>query len=116
MDVITSTFLVAVIAILLFYFLQSNHGKNSSIPYVTYKNCPLVGHLFSFIADPKKFLMECQQRFGQSFKIRLFTQPFVFLLSPSDWTTIIRNQSFYFPATELAMQNFDIMINLSGKY
>jgi hypothetical protein len=116
MVIIIGTFLLIVVLSLLFYFSRFNDEKNSPIPYVTYENYPIVGHLFSFLRDRTKFLIECQQRYGQCFKIRLFTQRFTLVLSPPDWAAIVRNQSFYFPGADIAMKIFDISINYSGKY
>ncbi|UJR19250.1 hypothetical protein I4U23_022378 [Adineta vaga] len=114
MDILVGTFILGVIACPLIYFLRSNHGDKSSIPYVTHENYPVVGHLFSFLRNRTKFLMDCKQRYGQYFKIRLFNQRFTLVLSPPDWAAIIRNQSFYFPAGDLGMQIFDLSNNLSG--
>ena len=66
MDIITSTFILLAVVCLLFYILQSNNEKNSSIPYAKYQSYPVVGHLFSILRNRTKFLMECQQRYGQN--------------------------------------------------
>jgi hypothetical protein len=116
MVIIIGTFLLIVVLSLLFYFSRFNDNKNSPIPYVTYENYPIVGHLFSFLRDRTKFLIECQQRYGQCFKIRLFTQGFTLVLSPPDWAAIMRNQSFYFPGPDLGIKIFDMTSNYSSKY
>jgi hypothetical protein len=116
MDILFSLFILAVITFVFIYFLRSNDDENSSIPYVTHGSYPIVGHLFSFIGDRTKFLRECQQRYGQCFKLWVFNQRFIVITSPSDWTAIIRNQSFYFPLIEFAMQIFDLENNYSSRY
>jgi hypothetical protein len=116
MDIFVGTFILAVMACISIYFLYYNDGEKSSIPYVTHANYPIVGHLFSFLRDRTKFLMDCRQRYGQCFKIRLFNQHFTLVLSPPDWAMIIRNPSFYFPSTEHGMQIFGLSKTLLGKF
>jgi hypothetical protein len=116
MEILVGTFILAAIVFLLIYFLHSNDAELSSIPYVTYKSYPIVGHLLSFRRDQTKFLMDCQLRYGQCFKIRLLNQPFTLVLSPSDWATIIRNPSFYFPSGDLAIHIFDLSTNFYSMY
>lgn len=111
MDIIAGTLIFAVITYLCIYLFRSNSEKNSSIPYVAHGSYPLIGHVISFIRDRKAFLMRCQQRYGQCFKIRLFNQCFTFVLSPSDWTTIMRNPAFYFPANVLSTNLFDTSVD-----
>ncbi len=116
MDIVISTFMFVAIVCLLIYLLQSNPDEKSSIPYAIHESYPLFGHVFSFIRDRKIFLMHCQQRYGQCFKIRLFNQRFTFVLSPSDWTTIMRNPAFHFPANNVAMNVFDTSVDYFGRY
>ena len=116
MDILLISLIVIIITFLVIYLRHSNDDKASSIPYATYRSYPIVGHLFSFIRDRTKFLLDCQQRYGQCFRIRLINQSFIFLLSPSDWTTIIRNQSFYFPSVEHGKNIFDMPQEVFGKY
>ena len=115
MDILVGIFLLAAIACLLIYLLHSNHGENSSIPYVKYKNHPIVGHLFPFLRDRTKFLMDCQERYGQCFKIRLLNQRFILILSPPDWASVIRNQSFYFPVLEHGKHIFGLSNDMFGR-
>lgn len=114
--IIISTIILVVIVCLLFYFLQYNHEKNSSIPYVTYGSYPIIGHLFPFIRDRTKFLIECHQQYGQCFKIRIFNQYLTFIVSPCDWITINRNQFFYFPLVEQIQGMFGLSLSVLGKY
>jgi hypothetical protein len=116
MDIIVGTFILVAIACLLIYLLQSHDDEKTSIPHVTYGSYPIVGHLFSFLRDRTKFLINCKQRYGQCFKIRLFNQRFTLVLSPQDWTSIIRNQAFYFPSNDFAMPVFDLLSDYSGRY
>jgi hypothetical protein len=116
MDILVITLILVVIAFLLFYFLHSTDDENSSIPYVKHQSYPIVGHLFAFIRDRTKFLMECQQLYGKCFKIRVLNKRFTLVLSPSDWASIIRNQSFYFPGHDHAGPLFDISTTPMGKY
>ena len=115
MDYFTGVLLLTVVVGLFIYFTQSKDDRNSSIPYVTHGSYPIVGHIF-FIFDRRKFLMECQQQYGNCFRIRLFNRPFIFLLSPSDWTSILRNPLFTFPANDLSTNVFDAPSDLFGKY
>lgn len=116
MDFVISTIILAIIVCLLIYFLQKTDDKNSSIPYATYGSYPIIGHLFPFIYNRKKLMIDCQQRYGQCFKIRLVNQYFIFVISPTDWTNIIRNPLFSFPANDLSTKVFDASSDLFGKY
>jgi len=116
MGILMGTFILAAIASLLIYFLHSNDGENSSIPYVTYKSYPIVGHLFPFLRDRTNFLMDCQQRYGQCFKIRLLNRRFTLVHSLPDWTAIIRSQSFHLPVTKHLIQLFDVSNNVLSMY
>jgi hypothetical protein len=116
MDILVSPFIILIAVIcLLIYFLRSNDSENSSIPYVKHESYIVVGHLFSFLHDRTKFLIECHQKYGQCFKIRILNQCLTFIVSPTDWTAILRNQSFYFPLNEQALSIFDLSNNFSGK-
>ena len=116
MDYFTGALLLTTIIVGLFvYFSQSKDDRNSSIPYVIYKNYPIIGHLLPFIFDRRRFFMECQQQYGNCFRIRLFNQPFTMILAPSDWTSILRNPSFIFPSNDLSTDVFDASSDLFGK-
>jgi hypothetical protein len=116
MDILTITFMLTVISCLFIYFLSFNNNENSSIAYATYGNYPIIGHAFSFARDRTKFLMNCRQRYGSCFKIRLLNQRFIMVLSAPDWTSIIRNPSFYLPSIDIAAQIFDVSSSFSGMY
>ncbi len=116
MDIIVGTLILVAIVYLLIYLLQPDNSEKASIPYATYGSYPIVGHVFAFVRDRKKLLMDCQQRYGNCFKIRLFNQRFTFVLSPSDWTSIIRNSLFQFPANDLSTKVFDAFSDLFGRY
>ncbi len=116
MHILVVEFILIVIGYLLIHLFQSNDSGNSSIPYAKHESYPIVGHLFSFLRDRKKFLMECRQQYGQCFQIRVFNQRFTFILSPTDWTSIMRSSSFYFPADDLLTAVFDAFSYLSGKH
>ncbi len=116
MEILVGTLILVVIAFVLLYFLHFNDGEVSSIPYAKHESYPIVGHLFSFLRDRTKFLMECYERYGQCFRIRLLNQRFTFILSPPDWTSIIRNQSFYFPSDDHVIHLFDLSVKLSSTY
>lgn len=116
MDIISSTLVLLAIACLLFYIFRSNDETNPSIPYATYQSYPIVGHLFAFLRNRTKFLMECQQRYGHSFKIRIFRQRFVLVLNPADWTTVVRNSSFYLPTDDFMAMIFGAQANFSGRH
>lgn len=106
----------AVIAYLLVYFCHSNAGEDSSIPYASYGSYPIVGHLFHFLHDRTKFLMNCKQRYGRCFKIRLVNERLTFVLAPYDWATIIRNQSFYLPSLVNIIHMFGVSNTLLSRY
>jgi hypothetical protein len=116
MEIVLATFTLVIIVFILFYFLRSNNSDGSSIPYAKHGYYPIVGHLFSFLGDRTKFLMECYERYGQFFRIRLLNQHFILILSPSDWTTIIRNQAFYFPVSDHAVHIFDASADSTGNF
>ena len=108
MEIFLVTFILIATAFFLFYYLFFNTDQSSSsIPYAKYGHYPIVGHLFSFLRDRTKFLIECYQRYGTCFKVRLLNQHFIMVFSPSDWTSIMRNQSFYFPAADHIEHLFD---------
>ena len=116
MDIIVGTLVFIIIACLWIYFFRLNSDENSSIPYVKHESYPLVGHLFSLVRDRKAFLLRCQQRYGQCFKTRFVNQRFTFVLSPSDWTTILRNPAFYYPDSVFARDIFDASLDYSSNY
>ena len=116
MEIFLATFLLIAVVLGLVYFLQSTDNDTSSIPYAKHGNYPIVGHLFSFLRDRTKFLMECYERYGSCFRIRLLNQRFILLLSPSDWTAVIRNQAFYFPAGDHVEHLFDVSADSTGWY
>jgi hypothetical protein len=116
MAILVGGLILTAIVLFLAYFLHSNNDGDSSIPYATYGSYPIVGHLFSFIRDRTKFLLECGQRHGQCFRIKLFNQYYTMILSHADWTNIIRNQSLQFPGIELGIQIFDLSPAFFSKY
>jgi hypothetical protein len=116
MAILVGGLILAAIVLLLSYFLYSNNGGDPTIPYATYGSYPIVGHLFSFINDRTKFLLECGQRYGQCFRIKLFNQYYIMVLSYADWASIIRNQSLYFPGMEFGMQIFGLSPAFLRKY
>jgi hypothetical protein len=75
-----------------------------------------VGHLFAFLADRTKFVIDCRQRYGQCFSSKIVNQQITFLLSPFDWPIISRNRSFYFPGPEFAAKTFNISPDCFGKF
>ena len=96
MAILVGSLVVAAIILVLAYFLRSNDGEDSSIPYATYGSYPVIGHLLSFLRGRTKLLLECSQRYGQCFRIKVFNQQFIMILSYADWVTVIRNQSLKF--------------------
>lgn len=108
------TLILIIVVFILFYFLHSNNIEDSSIPYAKYKSYPIVGHLFAFVHDRGELLMKCRQLYGQYFRIRLLNQHFIMILCPSDWPSIIRNQSFYFPKHDLFANIFDVTSSFVG--
>ena len=107
MEVFLVTFMLIVTAFLLFYYLFFNTDQSASIPYAKHGHYPIVGHLFAFLHDRTKFLIECYQRYGTCFKVRLLHRRFIMILSPSDWTGVMRNQAFYFPTADHIEHLFD---------
>ena len=115
MDIIASTLIFVLITCLCIYLFRSNSDENSSIPYAAHESYPLIGHVISSIRDRKAFLTRCRQRYGQCFKIRFFNKRFTFVLSPSDWTIILRNPAFYFPGNDVAKNLFDTFVDYFGR-
>ena len=104
MGILVGTFIfVAITCLWIYLFL--------SISYAIHESYPLVGHIFSFVHDRKAFSIHCQQRYGQCFNQRC-----TFLLSPSDWTTIMRSSAFYFPANQVALNVFDTSVDYFSRY
>lgn len=114
MDIFLLTFLLVIIIYAIVYFLHSTEEKNSSIPFVTYKRSPILGHLIPFLRDRTTFLLECKKLYGPCFRIRLINQDLILILSPSDWSGILRNSSFYFPVDVHAKRLFDITGRFRG--
>ncbi|CAF3473304.1 unnamed protein product [Rotaria socialis] len=102
-----SSFILASLVLVLLYLLLLHKDNISSIPLVSYRNLPVVGHLIPFLRDRRKFLMECHQRYGQCFTVKLLTQRITFVLSPFDWATVARNSSLYLPEHEFGIKVFD---------
>lgn len=115
MDMITGSLILLSIVCCLYYLVHFNERNDSSIPYATYRSYPIVGHLFSFLRGRTKLLLECQQRYGNCFKIRVFNQRFVLVLSQADWTTVIRNPAFYLPTDDFMTMIYGSVSNFSGK-
>ena len=116
MDIIVGTLIFITIALLWVYLFGSSASEKSSIPYAKHESYPLFGHVFSFVRNREAFLKHCQQRYGQCFKIRLFNESFICVLSPSDWTTIMRNPAFSFPVNDIAMKVFDTSLDYFSRY
>jgi cytochrome P450 len=76
---------------------------------------PFIGNLFSLINNRTKFLMKSRQKYGESFKMKLLNQTIIFILNPSDWTNVIRNQSFLFMGDTFSKTIFDMDHNFFGK-
>ena len=108
MAILIVSLILAAIILILVYFLRFNEGDDSSIPYAKYGSYPIVGHLFSFLRDRTQLLIECGQRYGQCFRIRVFNQRFTIVSSHADWTTVIRNQSLKFGGIDFGIQIFGL--------
>ncbi len=74
MDLLISSLILTGIVLLLTYFLYSNNDGDPSIPYANYGSYPIIGHLIPFMRDRAKLLLECGQRYGQCFRIKVFNQ------------------------------------------
>ena len=108
MAIFVGSLVVAAIIFLLAYFLHYKENEDSSIPYAAYGSYPIVGHLFAFLNDRTKLLMECRQRYGGCFRIRVLNQRFTMILSHGDWTTVLRNQSLQFSPIDFGVKIFDL--------
>ena len=107
MEIFLATSILIIIVGLLFYYLMVHSEDSSSIPYAKHGHYPIVGHLFVFLRDRTKFLMECYERYGTCFKIQILNQHFTLILSPTDWPNIMRNPALYFPAGDHVEHLFD---------
>jgi hypothetical protein len=116
MAILVESLILAVITLLLTYFLRSKNSGDLSIPYATYGTYPLVGHLFAFLRDRTKLLLECRQRYDECFRIRVFSQYVTMILSHADWMNVVRNPSFQFSAIEFGIQIFDLSPTFYSKY
>ncbi|CAF1349986.1 unnamed protein product [Didymodactylos carnosus] len=108
MAILVGSLVMAAIILVLAYFLRSNDGEDSSIPYATYGSYPVIGHLLSFLRCRTKLLLECGQQYGQCFRIKVLKQRFTMILSYADWMTIIRNQSLKFDGIDFGIKIFGI--------
>jgi hypothetical protein len=116
MAILVGSLVVAAIILLLAYFLRSKDGEDSTIPYATYGSYPIIGHLFSFLRGRTKLLLECSQRYGQCFRIKVFSQQYTMILSSADWMTVIRNQSLKFEGLEFGVRIFGMSSAFGSKY
>jgi hypothetical protein len=116
MEMLMSSLILAVVVSILIYLLFFNNGKPSLIPYVKNGDYPFLGFLYPYFADRTNFVMDCRRRYGSCFAVKLLNQKLIFVLSPSDWPTIVRNQSLYFPSRELGMKVFDTCHHALGKF
>ena len=91
MELFLVTFILIIIVSFLFYFYFFNTDESSSIPYAKHGHYPIVGHLFSFLRDRTKLLIECSERYGTCFKIRLLNQRFILVLSRDATVTVHRS-------------------------
>ncbi|CAF0911296.1 unnamed protein product [Didymodactylos carnosus] len=55
---------------------------------------------------PSKFVLDCRQRYGSVFQIKLLSKRMTFITDPRDWSTVYRNPDFYLPADDLGMKIF----------
>lgn len=94
------------IIVLLTYVLHSYADGDSSIPYAKHGSYLIVSHLFAFTRNRTKLLLECAERYGSCFRIKVFNQRFTMISSYTDWAAIARSQTFKFIPVELAMSIF----------
>ncbi|UJR16912.1 hypothetical protein I4U23_003810 [Adineta vaga] len=102
---IESVILLSIVLLLIYYFYWKTN-EDLSIPYATYGSYPIVGHLFGFIRDRTKLLIECRQRYGSFFRIKLVNQRFIMISSHIDWMKIVKNSAFQFMGIELGIKIF----------
>jgi hypothetical protein len=107
--------LIGIISFLL-YYLQSNDVGDSTIPYAKYQSYPIIGHLIPFLGCRAKLLTECRQRYGECFRIRVFSQYFTMISSHTDWTNVVRSQSFEFAGIDFAVKIFDVSPTFLSEY
>jgi hypothetical protein len=115
MDLLIGSLILTAIALMLTYFLYSNNDGDSSIPYAKYGSYPIIGHFFFFMRDRTKLLIECGQRYGQCFRIKVFNQRFTMILSYADWITVVKNSSLKFMGIEFGMSIFGLSSVFLGK-
>jgi hypothetical protein len=108
--------ILIVLSLILIFYLKSNKNLNKTIPYVKDGYYPFIGNLFSLINNRTKYLMKCRQKYGETFKIKLLNQTIIFILNPSDWTNVIRNQSFLFMGDTFSKTIFDMDHNFFGDF
>lgn len=116
MDLLIGSLLLTAFILLLTYFLSSNKDNGDpSIPFAKHRSYPIIGHLFAFMNDRTNLLLECGQRYGSCFRIRVFNQQFTMILSHADWMNVVRNPSFKFMPTEFARKLFGISPLVAGE-
>ncbi|CAF1041629.1 unnamed protein product [Didymodactylos carnosus] len=112
-DLFTLLLLSLTVLILASLILIKNKKKNvinQSIPVVS--SCyPIIGHLLSFIFNQSKFILDCRQRYGSVFQIKLPSKRIIFITDPRDWATVYRNSNFYFPGDDLGIKIFGMSAN-----
>jgi hypothetical protein len=116
MDILIGGLILAVIVLFLTYFLHSNKDRDPSIPYAKYGSYPIIGHLFSFMNNRTKLLLECTQRYGQCFRIKVLNEHYTMISSHADWMTVVRNQSFQFAGIDFGIKIFGLSSSFLSKY
>lgn len=106
--------ILLVVFVLLIYWWWKSCCKRS-IPFVKEGFYPLIGHLFVLMNNRTNHLKKFSQIYGNVFQMKIFNQTIVFLLNPSDWSIINRNQSFEFLGDRFSREIFDMDHNFFGK-
>lgn len=115
MDVFIVSSILTGIVLVLAYFLFSNNDGDSSIPYAKYGSYPIVGHLFAFMDDRVKLMLECARRYGPCFRIQVLNQRFTMIISNDDWTSVLRNSAVKFVGDDFGMRIFGLSPAFLGK-
>lgn len=106
-------YLLIILFILLIYYYYLKINQYDDL-YVKDGYYPIIGNLFSLIYNRNKYLIKCQEKYGDCFKIKLFNQTIIFLINPSDWINIIKNQSFSFMGDTFSKHIFNMDHNFFG--
>jgi hypothetical protein len=78
------------------------YNNYTLVPY----RYPIIGHLFEFLADANKFILENSMKYGSIFTANILGQRLTFLLDLRDLHTMNKNTNLVFSGNEMVCDIF----------